>query len=123
MRDVLRHKPPLMQLELIFFTSERVVISGMKYCFNLFLKFIKGATAGIDLTLSNPKEDCEGAKSIPVTAVMYHNNVQDDGAPPALSGLHRSQVFRLFILTNLHICHHNFLLKRFSMNRCCLSTC
>lgn len=113
-----------MQLELIFITtSERAVISGMKYCFNFFLKSIKGATAGIDLTLSNPKEDCKGAKSIPVTAVMYHNNVQEDGAPPALSGLHRSQVFRLFILTNLHICHHNFLLKRFSVNRCCLNTC
>lgn len=76
--------------------------------------------AGIDLTLSNPKEDCEGAKSIPVTAVMYHNIVQEDGAPPALSGLHRPQGFRL---TNLRICHHNFLLKRFSINRCCCSAC
>lgn len=51
-----------MQLELIFITtSERAVIPGMKYCFNFFLKSIKGATAGIDLTLSNPKEDCKGA--------------------------------------------------------------
>lgn len=118
------NSPPLMQLELIFIAaSERAVISGMKYCSNFFLKSIKGAPAGIDLTLSNPKEGCKGAKSIPVTAVMDHNNVQEDGAPPAPSGLHRSQVFRLFILSNLHICHHNFLLKRFSMNRCCLNTC
>lgn len=79
------------------------MISGMRYCFNFFLKSIKGATAGIDLTLSNPKEDCKGAKSIPVTAVMHHNNVQKDGAPSALSELHRPQIFRLFTHQFTHL--------------------
>lgn len=92
------NSPPPMQLELIFITtSERAVIPGMKYCFNFFLKSIKGATAGIDLTLSTPKEDCKGAKSIPVTAVMHHHNVQEDGAPPALSGRHRFFRFSGFL--------------------------